>query len=126
MNIVLEADDRVTTHKVLIEGAVVQDVHPLPRVALVSLDAKGAGSTTIQLHSYLNQTFRVIKAWPSSGDVLKIVPNGRSTYAVTVHNSDMIAGAVPLKRDAFFELGDGSVVSVPVTIFRPPQQERSR
>lgn len=126
VSVVLEADDVVTTHKVVVKGMIVQDVHAVPRVALITLDPKGAGSATIDLHSHSKRGFSVVKMWSDGGNSLEIRPEGDSraaisTYTITIHNSDVTAGAVPLKRVAFLELNDGSVVSVPVTIFRPPQ-----
>jgi hypothetical protein len=126
VSVVLEADDDLRTHKVVIGGTIVQDVRPVPRLALITLGPEDTGSATVQLHSYSKQDFRVVKTWCDSGNSLTIRPEGdsqaaNSRYTITVHDSDMIAGAAPLKRAAFFELDDGFVVSVPVAVFRPPQ-----
>lgn len=124
VNVILEADDVVTTHNVSIEGMIVQDVRPVPRVALITLDREGAGSATIQLRSYSKQDIGVVKMWSDSTESLKIRSEGEpqaanSKYIITARISDIIAGAAPLKRAAYLELDDGSVVSVPVAVFRP-------
>ena len=127
--IVLESDNDITTHEVQISGTVVHDVHPMPRMALITLDEKGNGNATIQLHSHLKQTFRVVKFWSDNEDSLKIgfdvdVDDGSNKYIVSAHNIDLIPGAPPLQRIIFFELDSGIVISVPVAIFKVPQQIR--
>ena len=126
VRVVLEADGIVTTHKVVIEGMIVLDVYPVPRVALITLDSEGTGRATIQLHSHLKKGVGVVRMWSDSPNSLKIQPKGQSRaaigeYMITAQVSDVIAGAAPLQRAVFFELDDGSVRSVPVALFRPPQ-----
>lgn len=127
VNVVVEADDVVTTHKVVLEGRIVQDVHPVPSVALITVDPEGAGSATIQLHRHSKRDVAVVRMWSDSPKSLKLGRNGdaegaESKYTITAQISGIIAGAAPLQRTAFFELDNGSVVSVPVTLFMPPQQ----
>jgi hypothetical protein len=127
VNVVLESDGVVTTHKVVLEGRIVQDVHPVPCVALITVDPEGAGRTTIQLRSHLKRDVAVVKMWSDSPKSLKVRRDGAAAgaetkYTITAQVSGIIAGAAPLQRTAFFELANKSVVSVPVALFRPPQK----
>ena len=126
--VVLESDNGITTHKVQINGTVVQDVHPIPRIALITLDEEGNGSVSFKLQSHLKQDFRIIKFWSDSEDLLKVAPCkdvhiDSNIYTVSAHNLDLIAGTPPLQQVVFFELDSGIVISVPVAIFKVPQQE---
>jgi len=128
VNVVLEADGVATPQKLSVEGMVVKDVHPVPRLALITLDPEGAGSATIRLDSYSKKDIPVAKMWSDSPKSLEIRPQGgsmasNSEYIVTAKISDVVAGAVPLKWAVFFELDDGTVLSVPVAIFRPGRKE---
>jgi hypothetical protein len=125
VKLVLEADGVVTTHKVDIEGTIVHDVHPVPRVALITVDREGSGSATIGLRSHSGKEVAVVKTWSNNPNSMKITPRiaevGKKEYLITAHEADVMPGAAPLQRAAFFELADGSVASVPVAVFRPPQ-----
>jgi len=127
VNLVLEADGVVTTHKVIMEGMIVQDVQPLPRLALITVDSEGAGSATIQLRSHSKRDVAVVRMWSDSPKSLNVGRDGEaagaeSKYMITAQDSGIIAGAAPLQRTAFFELANKTVVSVPVALFRPPQK----
>jgi len=125
--VVLEADGVMTTHQVAVEGSIVHDVHSVPRLALIAVDAKGAGSATIQLRSRAKNEIRVAKMWLDNPDWLQVRRDGEnghgdSKYVITAQQSVIEAGAAPLQRNAYFELNDGSIVSVPVALFKPPHQ----
>src|SRR5262249_19327555 len=122
-----EADGVVRTHKVALEGRIVQDVHPVPSLALITVDPKGIGSATIQLRSHSQHAIAVVKMWSDSPQSLKVGRDSEAAaaerkYTITAQVSGIIPGDAPLQRTAFFELENGSVVSVPVALFRPPQQ----
>lgn len=126
VELVLEADGVCTSHSVQVDGTVVQDVHPAPRVALIAVDGNGVGSAKIQLRSYLQQDISVVKVWSEGAAELEIRGEGGSqgknrTYIIIARCPDLPAGAPPCKQVACFMLDSGSVVSVPVTIFRPSQ-----
>jgi hypothetical protein len=126
VNVVLDADGVVTTQKVVLEGTIVQDVHSVPRLALITLNPESAGEATIQLQRHSKKVIGVVRTWSDSPNSLKIRPKGEaqatsSEFIITAQVSDIIAGAAPLQRAVSFELSDGSVVSVPVALFRPPQ-----
>jgi Protein of unknown function (DUF1573)/Peptidase C39 family len=127
VNFVLDADGVVTTHKVALDGRIVQDVHPVPRLALITVDPKGAGRATIQLRSHSKHDFAVVKMWSDRPKSLKVGRAGEaagaeSKYTITAQVSSIVPGAAPLQRTAFFELKNGTVVTVPVALFRPPQK----
>lgn len=125
VTVILEADGAVSTHKVLVQGTVVQDAHPVPRVALVTLDSNGTGNASIQLQRYSKRPVRIVKAWPDDPESLKLtieVPSGAATRStVSARLPGVVPGAAPLQRSAFFELDDGAVVTVPVSVFLPPR-----
>lgn len=122
--VTVEADGSVATHKVDIQGMIVQDVHSIPQMALITLgpDLESVGSATIQLHSRTNRKIRVLKAWSDNSHSLEIRPESglQNNYVVTARMPDLVVGTAPFKGTAVFELDSGSVVSVPVTVFRPP------
>ena len=126
--VTIETEDSVATPKVNIQGMIVQDVHSIPQMALIALgpDPESVGSAAIQLHSRTNRNITVVKAWSESTDSLGIRPEngwpaGKNSYVVTARIPDLVVGTAPFKGTAKFELDSGSVVSVPVTVFRPPQ-----
>jgi len=128
VKVVLEADGLVTTHTVALDGTIVRDVHPVPRVALITLDAKGFGSTTIRLNSHSNRKIEVVKTWSDSPNSLEIqLRKGDAQtlpgeFGITARISNLVAGSPPLQQIVSFEMADGSVVSVPVAVFMPPQK----
>lgn len=126
VNVVAVADDAISTHKVMIKGAVVQDVHPVPGVALIALDGEGAGSATIQLLSHAKHDFQIVETWVDSRAPVKIervdrpqAPGGK--FILSTLMPAVVAGATPIESAAFFKLHNGTVVCVPIAIFKPPQ-----
>ncbi|QDU11044.1 DUF1573 domain-containing protein [Gimesia aquarii] len=124
--ITLEVNGVLKTHKVFVEGVVVQDVRPVPRVALITLDPEGTGSVSIQLHSYSKQEIRVVKMWSDGKNSLKVRPEDESEsankkYVITAQTSDIVAGTAPVNQTVVFMLEGGAEVSVPVALFMPPK-----
>ena len=72
VKVLIEADGVTTTRQVVIEGTIVDDVHPIPRMALITLNSDGTGSTTVQLQSYLNRKFAVVKTWSDGRSSLNV------------------------------------------------------
>jgi len=70
--VVAEIGDAISTHTLMIKGSVVQDVHPVPGVALITLDDEDAGSTTIQLRSHAKRNFQIIETWADSSSSVRI------------------------------------------------------
>lgn len=125
VNVVVVADDAVSTHTVMIKGEVVQDVHPVPGVALITLDGEGAGSATVELRSHAGRDFQVVEAWADSGTPVRIEPPGRVSapspkFVLSALMPGVVAGAPPIESAAFFKLHNGMVIRVPVSIVRPP------
>lgn len=118
--VTVESEASAVALKVDISGMVVQDVHPVPRVALVAiggLDPESVGTAAIQLRSRANRTITVVKCWSESKRPLEIgVRRGSETsgdeYVITARAPDLAVGAPPSEATAFFELDDGAVVSL--------------
>jgi Protein of unknown function (DUF1573)/Peptidase C39 family len=126
-HIVLDAAGLITTHKVAIEGRVVQDIHTVPSLALITIDPSGNGSATIQLCSRSKQAISVVKASSDSPSTLQIRCDGEaarteSKWTITAKDSRIIPGDAPVQRTVFFELENGTSVSVPVALCRLPER----
>ncbi|HUT31782.1 MAG TPA: DUF1573 domain-containing protein [Sedimentisphaerales bacterium] len=126
VSVLAVADDVISTHKVIIKGAVVQDIHPVPAVVLIALDGEGAGSATIQLRSYAKHDFQIVDAWVDSGTSVKIDRADRPQapgpkFVLSTLMPAVVAAATPIESAAFFKLHNGTVIRVPITIFKPPQ-----
>lgn len=126
VSVVAEVDDAISTHIVAIKGTVIQDVYSVPGVALITLDGEGAGSATIQLRSHANHDFQIVETWVDSRTPAKIeradrpqAPGGK--FILSTLMPAVVAGATPIESAAFFKLHNGTVVSVPIAIFKPPQ-----
>lgn len=127
VNVVLETDDGITRHQVVIAGAIVPDVRPFPRVALVTLNDHGIGSTEFQLQSHAHRRIRVARIRTNETKVpLKIEPHGDSStlddkFVISVSAPDLVPGATPINQTIFLDLVDDVSVSLPVSIFMPPR-----
>ena len=126
--VTVESDGSVATHKVDIQGMIAQDVYSVPQMALVTLspDPEDVGNATIQLRSRANRTIKVRKAWLDNAPSLKIQPEqsaqaATNSYVVTARIPDLAVGTAPFQATGMFELDNGSVFSIPITVFRPPQ-----
>jgi hypothetical protein len=127
VNVSLEADEGNKTYKVAIEGTIVQDVQSVPRVALISLNRKGAGSATFQLRSHSNKPIRVARLRSNGPECLQITPNphaqtGNPQYTITAHVADPNALHRPRRQAISCELEDGSIIDVPITLFMSPHE----
>lgn len=126
--VTVEAGDSVVKHNVDIQGTIVQDVYSVPQMALIALgpDPESVGSAVIRLHSRANRKVAVTKAWSDGALPLEIRPQegpkaGKNDYVVSVSMPELPTGTAPSNGTVMFELDENSVVSVPVTVFRPPQ-----
>ena len=127
--IVAEADDAISTHTVMIKGAVVQDVHPVPSVALIALDGEGAGSATIQLQSHAKHDFQIVETWSDSRIPVRIEraegPQAPGVkFILSALMPDVVTGTMPIESAAFFKLHNGTVVCAPIAIIKPPRRVR--
>jgi hypothetical protein len=125
VRVVARADDAVATHAVTIGGAVVRDVHPLPGVALITLDAAGVGSATVQLRSHGRRDFQIVETWVDTRLPVRVEPAGGTSpsglkFVLSAVLPGVIAGTAPLESTAFFKLHNGTIVSVPISIVKPP------
>lgn len=124
VDLVLDADVGVLKKRVIVEGAVIPDVVAVPPVAVVVLKEDRKGTTTVSFRSHSNKTARIEKVWSDTEGLLTIeaVEEQNSLdgkYTITAIDREMIPGTPPVKRAAYFQLDNGSVVSVPVAIFCP-------
>lgn len=120
----VEADVGVSTHTVLVDGSVVRDVYPLPSVALITPDGEGRGSATIQLRSRQDYEIHVVKTWTDDGTPIRIerVAELPAAFVLSVDSeSSVVSGAAPMQSTAFFKLGSGIVIPVPIAIYSPPR-----
>lgn len=126
VEVTVEADDSVTAHHIEIQGTVVQDMHAIPQVALVTLgkDPDIAGHATIQLQSRTNREIVVAKVRSDGPCPLEVSSindeSGQHHYAVAARMPELQAGSAPISGTVHFELSNGSIISVPVSVFRPP------
>lgn len=124
LEISVEADDAVTKHQVEIRGTVVQDVHSVPQIALITLgsDPGIAGRATIQLRSRADRQIVISKVRSDGPSSLELswAPVGQHRYSVVALARELPAGSAPIQGTVHFELDSGAIVSVPVSVFRPP------
>ncbi|BBO35572.1 DUF1573 domain-containing protein [Lacipirellula parvula] len=115
------------THRVSIEGSVVQDAYAAPQVALITLGPgpNDGGAAEIRLRSRTHKRIQVNRINTGGVHALQIAlkkgtGEREATYVVSTRLPKILPGDVPVSGEVVFELEGNSRVTVPVTIFRAP------
>ncbi|MCL2639596.1 MAG: DUF1573 domain-containing protein, partial [Phycisphaerales bacterium] len=124
--LVAEANGEVSTHELTFQSFVVQDIHAVPGIALITLGDDGTGSAMIKLKSHSHRDLRVIDISMDSDISVEVRQTDASTasdsrFTLSASMPAVVPGAAPIEANALFKMHNGTVVRVPTVIFKPPQ-----